>query len=632
MTIQYIYKKVLTLLLIITLGSCNYLDVVPDNIATIDNAFSNRNNAEKFLATCYSYIPPVSTVHSNPGLLSGDEVWINKELIDLQPHWEPAVNISKGIQNTNDPFINYWEGRQESGKNLFIGIRDCNIFLDEIGNVKDITNDERKLWIAEVKFLKAFYHFWLFRCYGPIPIIDNNLPIHVETKDVQIYRDPVNDVVDFIVNTIDEAIFDLPMTILSETSELGRITKPIAMAIKAKVLITAASPLFNGNSDFANLTDNRGLKLFDSSYDPNKWKLAADAALSAIEACESVGIELTEEFRSRQNHSDAIQKILTLQSVVTTRETTEIIWAATGRRIASGQQSSMQPLLVSVTDANPTTQYYAATLKMAEMFYTKNGLPISEDKDFDYTNRYKVRTALAEENDFVRSGEQTAILHFDREPRFYASLAFDRGTYVLDPNYYYVQIRSGELASKRNTGRFSATGYFPKKLISPSNSFAGNNYLVDYSYPFPMIRLADLYLLYAEALNEVKSSPDNEVYEYIDKVRERAGIPNVLDSWQQFSDNPSKPTTKDGMRDIIHKERMIELVFEGPRFWDLRRWKLSEKYMNQPVQGWSIQSTGLDYYNVSTLFTPTFGFKDYLWPIRESEILKNPNLVQNPGW
>ena len=86
------------------------------------------------------------------------------------------------------------------------------------------------------------------------------------------------------------------------------------------------------------------------------------------------------------------------------------------------------------------------------------------------------------------------------------------------------------------------------------------------------------------------------------------------------------------MREIIKQERLIELAFEGQRFWDLLRWKDAEKYMNQPIRGWDISGSGLAFYNVTTIFTPSFTFKNYLWPIREQEIIKNANLVQNPGW
>jgi len=153
------------------------------------------------------------------------------------------------------------------------------------------------------------------------------------------------------------------------------------------------------------------------------------------------------------------------------------------------------------------------------------------------------------------------------------------------------------------------------------------------AYAFPIIRLADLYLYYAEALNEVKGAPDAMVYEYIDLVRERAGLEGVVNSWNAHSSNPTKPTTKEGMRKIIQQERMIEMSFEGDRFWDLRRWKLAKNYMNKPIKGWTVLENGVDeYYTVKTLYSPTFSERDYLWPIPEYEIINHPSLIQNPGW
>lgn len=607
-------------------GSCNYLDVVPDNIGTINHAFADRYNTEKFLATCYNYLPVFGDPWINPGLLAGDEVWFNQER-----DYPEGQQIARGYQSVISPFISYWDGNRR-GKPMYVGIRDCNIFLENIDNVRDITADEKAQWKAEVTFLKAFYHFWLLRCYGPVAIVDENLPIYTSTEEVKIYREPVDSCISYIVRTIDEAIPNLPMQLKSETTELGRITRPIAMAIKAQVLVTAASPLFNGNTDYAAMTDNRGVKLFNPVYDANKWKLAMEACKQAIDTCHVAGYKLFDSYSTRYKYSDAVLKEFTIRGIVTEKRTPEVIWSATNSRFGQGYQAILQPLLISVTDANPVSMFYAPTLRMAELFYTKHGVPIDEDQSWDYENRYTLRTSKTEEDDFVRSGEKTAILHFDREPRFYGNIAFDRGTFILEPTRYFVQVRAGELATKRNRGEFSVTGYFCKKLLSPRNSFSGNSYSVDYAFPFPIIRMADLYLMYAEALNEFKETPDNEVYEYIDKVRERAGLEGVVDSWTKYSTKPAKPTTKEGMRSIIQQERMIELAFEGPRFWDLRRWKLAATYMNKPIRGWNIQGLGTEFYSVTTIYNPSFEFKDYFWPIPQNELLNNPNLVQNLGW
>jgi hypothetical protein len=109
----------------------------------------------------------------------------------------------------------------------------------------------------------------------------------------------------------------------------------------------------------------------------------------------------------------------------------------------------------------------------------------------------------------------------------------------------------------------------------------------------------------------------------------------VVESWSKYAipEMAEKPLSQDGMREIIQRERMNELAFEGARFWDLRRWKLTKKYMNQPVRGLSIHENSVELFNeVQVLFPLTFSDKEYLWPIRLSVLMRNNNLVQNPGW
>ena len=139
--------------------------------------------------------------------------------------------------------------------------------------------------------------------------------------------------------------------------------------------------------------------------------------------------------------------------------------------------------------------------------------------------------------------------------------------------------------------------------------------------------------MYAEALNEA-NGPSQDVYEYIDRVRNRVGLKGVVESWTNFSTNPNKPATKEGLREIIRRERTIELAMEGKRFWDVRRWKLINELNNQP-QGWNIMGeTAEDFYRVVDIArTPVrFTVKDYFWPIKEGDIITNKNLLQNYGW
>ena len=233
-------------------------------------------------------------------------------------------------------------------------------------------------------------------------------------------------------------------------------------------------------------------------------------------------------------------------------------------------------------------------------------------------------------------------MNFDREPRFYSTLGFDRGKWYgnsyknypdNDEDCLYPKNRFGEYSSVFNPGDYNATGYWPKKLVSINSTFRDANSVSYENYPFPDMRFADLLLMYAEALNETKETPNAEVYTYIDMVRERAGLEGVVTSWQKYSNQPTKPSTKAGMREIIQRERKIELACEGAYYWDSHRWKTAQKEQNRLIQGWNVNASELeDYYSVTTLYTQKFTYRDYFAPIPESDLTKNPQLVQNPGW
>ncbi len=614
--------------------SCNkYLDIVPDNIATIENAFTMRSNAEKYLFTCYRYLPAHASLSANPSFTAGDEFWFYNPFVGFSA---PGWNIARGNQSIVAPYLNYWDGQSTP----YIGIRDCNIFLENIHKVKDMDDFEKERWSAEVKFLKAYYHFWLLRMYGPIPITRENISIAAGVEEVKVKRAPVDDVVNYIVELLDEAAPSLPDEITNELTELGRITRPIALSVKALVLVTAASPLFNGNTDYTGFQNVDGQALFNTAYDEGKWTKAAIACREAIDLCHATGRKLYtfEQGISQFQLSEETKTQMSIRNSICERWNSEIIWGNSNSRAAAVQNNSTPPGLDPSNVANSSTLgNLAPPIKIAEQFYSKNGVPIQEDKTWNYSERFKLRTAGADEKYHLQAGYTTVQLHFDREQRFYASLAFDGGLWygqgrLDDNNQWLIQNKLGQLQSRVSINRYSITGYWPKKLVNFENVVGtGNTYNVQ-QYPWPVIRLADLYLLYAEALNE-SEGPTAEAIQWIDLVRERAGLQGVADSWTNFSRQPGKFTTQAGMRDIIQQERLIELAFEGPRFWDLRRWKTAHIELNKPVTGWDIdQKENEGYYRERLLFKQTFLMRDYLWPIQENNLIVNKNLVQNPGW
>ena len=623
------------------LHSCNsYLDIVPDNVAVLEHAFNMRSTAERYLFTCYSWLPAHANLTANPAFMGSDEFWVREQFNDFNA---PATNIVRGDQNIVNPYNNYWDSGN-GGTNLFMGIRDCNIFLENIGMVPDLDEYERDRWIAEVKFLKAYYHFWLVRMYGPIPLMRENIPVSATVDEVQIPRDPVDECFDYIVELIDEALPSLPVLLESEITELGRITVPIALSIKSLVLVTAASPLFNGNQAYADFVNKDGTPLFNTTYEAGKWQKAIAACRDAITACHDAGHEL---YRFNPNvivHplSSEIQVQMDLRNAVCERWNKEVIWG-NPNSMAGGGTSGIQsqamarglaPATVAVTS---TRGNLAPPLHIVEMFYSEHGVPITEDKTWVYSERFALQTATEADKYYIKEGYTTAKLNYHREPRFYAYLGFDGGIWygqgLYDDNdTHHLEGKVGQSASQVSDNTFSITGYWAKKLVHYENIVElPNRYTVE-AYPWPVIRLADLYLMYAEALNEGEG-PASGALTWINRVRERAGLETVEASWSQYAMQPSKYTTQAGLREIIRRERMIELAFEGHRFWDLRRWKTAESVLNRAISGWDIsQKEAANYYRERVLYYTSFNLRDYFWPLKERALLVNRALVQNPGW
>ncbi|MDR8392778.1 RagB/SusD family nutrient uptake outer membrane protein [Aliifodinibius sp. S!AR15-10] len=629
-----------------TSQSCDFLDVVPDNVSTMDHAFELRNEAEKYLFTLYSYLPRNGDTQYNMGFLGGDELWIPyKTSIDNVFSFE----IARGNQRVGDSYYNSWVGNYDGGGpgdnyQLFDGIRHCNIFLENIrdeNQVPDLDDLERERWIGEAEFLKAYFHFQLMRMYGPIPLIKDDLPVDASEEQVQRPRQPVDEVVDYIVELLDSAAQKLPNRISDRNTELGRITSSIALGVKAKVLLTAASPLFNGNEGYpASFATDDGTPLINPTFEVEKWEAAAAAADSAIQVAEANGHELFEFEETAFDLSDTTITKLSIRQAVSERWNPEVIWGLSNSTTWDLQRNAMVPLDPE-HNHNNARKIFSAPIKIARMFYSENGVPMDEDKTLTYSrdNESELRTADASESYNIEEGFETARLNFDREYRFYANLGFDGSTFYKydspsnsDENTWVIRAKFGDYSGSSHSFHNNVTGYYIKKLVdwNQTTSSSGVSYK---EYAWPQLRLADLYLMYAEAMNEAYG-PSAEVYEYLDRIRARAGLDGVVESWKNYSVNPDKPNTQEGLREIIQRERMVELSFEGKRFWDLRRWKRAADELNNPITGWNVKGqNAVSYYQKTTVYQQTFvAPRDYLWPIDQTTMIRNPALIQNPGW
>lgn len=629
----------LCVMVVLLLGaSCKkYLDVAPDNTGTLEYAFRNRNEAENYLFTCYATLQQFADAPSNPGFTTSAEI-IYPNNLTKHPIDETGFALIRGTQNSNNPGLNYWDG-ENNGKAIFRSIRRCNTMLENIDKPVDLSIGEKKRWIAEVKFLKAYYHYYLARMYGPIPLVKDNLDITASTDEIKVKRASIDETFAYIVSLLDEAAPDLPPIISNQAQELGRITQTIALSVKAEVLMTAASPLFNGNPDYVSFKNKDGQALFPATADPQKWVKAAAACKAAIDACEANGVRLYSFIPPATITvlPDSLRKVLTLQGAVTEKWelNTELIWALNPTFQQQGYATPRltQKGVVNIF-SNPST--FAVPLAIQELFYSDKGVPINEDKTFDYAGRYAIKTGDQASRFYIAQNYSTVKEHFNREPRFYANLGFDGGIWYgngkLNLNdMYHVEARGIEsFAGPKDINTLNITGYWPKKLVNYQSVYDDGFQTIEFH--LPVMRLAGLYLLYAEALNEV-NGPNAEAYNYIDRVRTRAGLPGVVTAWSNFSNNPNKVSSKEGLRSIIHQERRLELCFEGQAGWDLRRWKELQNVLSVPMQGWNLYETApANYYQPKTIFSAIFGVRNYLWPIKDNSLIVNGNLVQNPYW
>ncbi|MGB2128174.1 MAG: RagB/SusD family nutrient uptake outer membrane protein [Flavicella sp.] len=620
--------------------SCeDYLDIVPDGTQELRLLFNRKETAYNALANSYSYLPQNDGTYASY-VLASDEVAVPV------PKESDAIKMMKGQQSVSSPLMGYWSGFGAGGRgqgSVWEGIRSCNTLIDNIDLVVDMEQTEKNQWKAEAKFLKAYYHFMLVSNYGPVPIVDRNLPISASDQEVRVERAKVDACFEYIVNTIDEAIKDLPEKVLGN-NDVGRIDQVIAKAIKAKVLLYSASPLFNGNADFyTDFVNAKGEPFFNLTYDANKWKLAADAAKEAIDAAIEQGASLyyytdtPPKFDTDNFQYEIIRKQYDNRFAITEPWNSELLWGNSSP-VTGGQYWQIQsPAMMKdpgSSSVEAAWQWLSPSLRMAETYYTKNGLPIDQDLSYDYADRYGIQNIAINQRFYASYGNKTAKLNLDREPRFYSSLGFDRGIIRTWGTLWNLKMRKGEMHGRiANTGDYLVTGYALKKLVHQDSE--GDAYNKSITYPWPMIRLSDLHLMYAEALNEF-SGPSEDVYDALNEIRTRAGVPTVQDAWSDVTKaaTPNKHTNKEGLREIIQQERLIELAFEGQRYYDIRRWKLADQYFTTPIKGWSVdEESEENYYQIMDVGQRSFSTpRDYLQPISFTELSRNPSLIQNPKW
>jgi hypothetical protein len=637
-------QKILILIIILCAfcaNSCDFLDKSPDDELTLDMVFGDKTRTEDWLAGVYSAVP----------LPYLDKV---KELDGLADDFSPSKGwetygwecISKGTGNWSSSSswgTDYWG-------NLPKRIRAAYIFIDNVkpNTQQLVTPQEVEYMKAECRFLIAYYYNIMLTNYGAIPLQTTLSEFNASPEELMIGQTPFDEVVDWIDKELVEAAKILPPT-YSDAKKYGRATSIMCLAVRARLLLFAASPLVNGNKDYADFVNNNDQQIFNTTYDASKWDKAATAYKELLDLAHAHGHQLYYEY----NDDGTIDPFLSYQNL-SLSVNKEILFArpSVGGDFNDNGQAYQYDKHASPRGAGGNGGL-GVTQELVDAFYMANGqIPILGYKidgspiintasgytESGFSTDDEIRTtkwhlskgdASSNTNPVTLAG--TYNMYCNREPRFYVSVNYNEAWYWNDGqgrhlNFFMNGTDGGP------THDAPQNGYLVRKKVSPEFVPRDNNKKYR---PGILYRLAEAYLGYAEALNESQPAKTTEILLYINKIRERAGIPTYGSGAGQIP----APANQDEMREAIRRERRIELNCEfSIRYDDIRRWKIGEEVCNKMFYGMNYNGTqradsGADAYYVRTPYLQRlFTSKNYWAPIHQNQIDKNPNLRQLPGY
>ena len=475
-----------------------------------------------------------------------------------------------------------WSPTNAYSRWSFEGIRKANFYLEESKNadfseLKQDKNYEAEMkrfnrYQYEVRFLRAYFYFNLARAYGDVPLITK---VMTEDEANQVTRTPVADVFDFIVKECDEIADELPVdyTKLENDAangtnpETGRITKQAVLALKARTLLYWASPLFN------------------ASNDKNLWKQAAEANKAVIDFCAANGIQFgkyseiwgTDNYESERN--DLCSPCRVIQILLNVQTSRWVMENGQFRELPSQN-------LVDAYEMQATGKAWN-----------------EEGSGYDSSDPYR-----------------------GRDPRLAMTIAVN-GDKWPNTNPTPLELYVGGRNALPIAGA-TPTGYYLKKYLDGTIDISASTSSGGKRHSWVTYRLGEFYLNYAEAVFNYLGSSDATSAEFSMSAREAVNVVRNR-SDVRMPDFPVEMSA-DEFVTKYRRERMVELAFEGHRFWDIRRWKDGDSQKN--LVEMQITKNGDTYTYTRVMKSRYWNDKMYLFPIPDSEIRKNPNLSQNPGW
>lgn len=542
-----------------TLSSCNgFLDREEDSFIDKTTTFDSYNRTKQYLTYAYTLLPDGLNRFSREAMLASatDDAEFAIESAEIQQLNNGSWNA---LNNPDDVWNRYFSGiskcctllENTNHVNLDISRLDPDKQVEYANSLKDI-----RMWRAEARFLRAYFHFELLKRYGPIPIVTSTLSINGNYENTP--RPTMKEVVDFIAKECDIAADTLELTPWRNVNDaFGRATKGAALALKSRVWLYAASPRY---FDFGDTNET------NKPTDVALWKLAANAAKAVIDL---------NQYELASSYADLFKNDF---------QNKEYIFV---RRYAANSDFEKSNFPVSFGGKGGTNP----SQNLVDDYEMLDGTP------FDWNDPAKAAQPFE-----------------NRDARLGATILMNMAPFKGKKVATYPE--GGDASPNPNATK---TGYYLRKFLNEDvNIQTGGS---SSGHVVPLFRLAEIYLNYAEALNECDpTNPD--IVLYLNKVRNRASLPNV------------SALSQEQMRAVIQHERRVELAFEEHRSWDVRRWKIASSTLGAPLMGVQIERKPLGGYTYMPVKVEqrVFQPKMYWYPIPQSEVLKLKQWKQNNGW
>jgi hypothetical protein len=666
-----------TLFLLSLVSSCSdYLDsdrYFKDR-TSLETVFTDRERTEEWLAYAYSFLNGatadiIAKAGNGSPHVFDDAMYFGDRDVKYDPKDAGDLSYNKfrlGEYNENE-YNEVWP-------RCYKGIYQASVFIHNIDINLTMTPEERLDYKGQARFVRAYFYWLLLRKYGPVPIMpDEGVDYTLSYDDLATPRSSYEEVAEFISNEMVQAAKEIQHLTRKDNENIARPTKGAALATRAYALIFAASPLANGNDDeFARaLVDDQGRRLLSQDYSEEKWAKAAAAARDVIELgvydLYTAAFSTTDngphdrptiappaysEF-SNQDWPNGWRNIDPFKSyrdlftgAVSPVDNPELIFS----RVHNTSEVATLVIHQMPRDFGGWNTH-GLTQKMVDAYYMNDGTDVpGKDKEIGRGDGSERLTGFTTQEDVTAGryrplGPDVSLQYANREPRFYASVAYNGAVwhYLSRPEtrdhhrqtFYYRGGGNGFM----NSPFHLRTGIGVMKFVDPQDAPGNIRPKAE-----PAIRYADILLLYAEALNELDGTYSieswdgsktytisrniNEIKRGVHPVRIRAGLPDY---------SSSTYSSKDELRKAIKRERMIELLGEGKRYFDLRRWKDAEVEESLQIYGCNVIMNAekreefhqpVAIFNLASTFSP----KLYFWPISHDELKHNNRLTQTPGW